>query len=254
LKNNKAEKNYLAQLEPRVKSWLYGPEEEIDDDDSDEAFDRWLLKLKSQNHIFTVGKVMIDRALLETRFSCVPERCSPAGQRGKNRSCCADVYVYLTPKERARIKKHRNYLRDYLNPREPRLKRLLLESKNFWLDNDGDSFCRPGKRCVFSQIDKSKRIRCHLHPISKKLKIDQTDIQPIPCRLFPLVIVDMEDKNILVTVLNRKNYRAFGAKHPKYYPCLNDDNLPPLIKSMGPTLDWVFGKGFAKAIEKVYPY
>ncbi len=243
----------MSQLDPRVRRWLNTPDPD-EDDDSDEHYDRWLLRRMSADQIMEVGGVQVDRALLDSRFACVPERCSPAVDRGSCRSCCADLTVYLTPAERARLGRHRKVLADHLRRREPRLEGVIGSRRGriprFFLDEDGDSLCRPGDRCVFSQIDSRGRIRCHLHSVHRKLGIDQTDLQPITCRLFPLVLCHMPRGKVLVTVNNRDNYRAWGGKHPRFFPCLSEPDLPPVLRTMGPTLDWLFGKGFTRAIRR----
>ena len=248
--------DFMSQLDPRVRRWLNTPDPDQDDedDDSDDHYDRWLQKRKSAGQIMEVGGVLVDRILLSSRFACLPWRCSPAVDRGAYRSCCADLTVYLTPAERARLGKHRNVLADHLRRREPRLKRIIGKTggriPRFFLDEDGDAFCRPGDRCVFSHIDSQGRIRCHLHPVHRKLGVDQTDLQPITCRLFPLVLCHMPHRKALVTLNNRDNYRAWGGKHPRYFPCLSEPDLPPVLRTMGPTLDWLFGKGFTSAIKR----
>jgi len=80
--------------------------------------------------------------------------------------------------------------------------------------------------------------------------VDRTDLQPVTCRLFPLVLVAMPKGGVLVTVNDGGNYRAWGARHPRSFPCLNDTRLPRVIDSMADTLDWLFGPGFAEAVRQ----
>ncbi|MBN2493123.1 MAG: DUF3109 family protein [Deltaproteobacteria bacterium] len=246
----------LSALDRRVRRWLDTPDpDEVDAGEADPAFDAWLLGRMARNAIFRVGDVMVDEDLLDARFACVPERCSPAVDRGKWKSCCADLTVYLTGRERRRIKRHAEALAKHLAKREPRLRKRITKwkkgkRKSFWLDSDGDALCRPDERCVFSRIDGQGRIRCHLHKLARKLDIDQTDVQPITCRLFPLVLVDMPEEKVLLTVVNAENHKAWGGKHPRHFPCLSDPELPPALESMGPTLDWLFGAGFAAELQR----
>jgi hypothetical protein len=242
----------LAQLDPRVRRWLQTPDPDDDDedDDSDSHYDRWLLNRMSRDQVLDVGGVLVDKALLGARFACVPERCSPTAKRGRQRSCCADLTVYLTPTERARLDRQRPVLTEHLRRREPELSKVLSNGRKpvgrFYLDEDGDALSRPHGRCVFSLIDSRGRIRCHLHSVHRQLGIDQTDIQPVTCRIFPLVLCHLPRGKVLVTIVNRQNYRAWGGKHPRFFPCLTDPKLPPALESMGPTLDWLFGAGFAR--------
>jgi hypothetical protein len=243
---------FLNQLDPRVKRWLNTPDPEgYEDDTNDDLFERWLLKSMATDRIADVGGVMVDKRLLTSTFACVPERCSPATDRGRFRSCCADLTVFVTRAERARLSKHKNVLAEQLQKHEPRLAGTVQKNRNFFMDEDGDTLLRAKKRCVFSQLDKRGRIRCHLHPVHRSLGIDQSDLQPITCRLFPLVLVAMPGEKVLVTMISKDNYRAWGATHPRYFPCLSDPHLEPVLKSMGPTLDWVFGKGFSRAFKRL---
>ncbi len=249
-------RDFLGLMDARVARWLHTPDPDCESDnqiESDSFFDGWLLRRMSHNAIFEVGGVLVDESILDVRFACVPERCSPTVERGKFKSCCADLTVYLTKRERKRLEKYRKPLAKYMLEREPRLAKRIKgkkKKKRFWLDRDGDAFARPKKRCVFSLIDSEGRIRCHLHNFAAKNGIEQTDIQPVTCRLFPLILVDLEDGRVLVTAMNTDNYKAWGGKHPKFFPCLSDPKLPPAIESMGPTLDWLFGEGFAAELSQ----
>jgi len=252
----RAEAQFLSKFDPVVRRWLNTPDPDDydEDNDEDEHYDRWLLKRMSEDQLVDVGGVLVDKALFTARFKCVPERCSPAIDRGHYRSCCADLTVFLTAAERDRMASYRHELVDHLDRREPRLRKLMRPRRGriprFFLDEDGDAFARPGERCVFSRIDSQGRIRCHLHTMYRKLDIGQTEIQPITCRLFPMVLCHMSRGRVLVTIINRSNYKAFGSKHPRYFPCLSEPDLPPALSSMAATMDWVFGPGFARAVRK----
>ncbi len=251
--------DYLHRMDQRVRRWLNSPDpdEEYEDydDDSDDFYDKWLLGAMAKGQIMDVGGVLVDRALLKARTACVPELCSPEMDRGHYKSCCADLTVFLDGSEIRRLSRHRKELAEYLAKKEPRLESILKKKNGrvtrFFLDEDGDALCRPGERCVFSKIDSKGRIRCHLHAMYKKLGVDRTDLQPITCRIFPLILCYLPRGKVLVTIINKENYKAWGSKHPRYFPCLSSPGLPPALKSMGPTLDWLFGKGFARAIERV---
>ncbi len=250
------ERNFLASFDPTVKRWLNTPDPDDYDEDGeeDDHYDRWLLKRMSKDQLVDVGGVLVDRALFTARFKCVPELCSPAVDRGHYRSCCADLTVFLTGAERNRMARYRGELVEHLDRREPRLHKLMRKRKGriprFFLDEDGDAFARPGNRCVFSKIDSQGRIRCHLHTMYRKLGIGQTEIQPVTCRLFPMVLCHMSRGRVLVTIINRENYKAFGSKHPRYFPCLAEPDLPLAMDTMASTMDWVFGPGFAKAVRR----
>ncbi|HSA23571.1 MAG TPA: hypothetical protein P5076_19075 [Myxococcota bacterium] len=244
-------RDYLTSFEPRVRRWLATPDPGPEDSEAaDQFFERWLLGRMADGQVLEVGGVMVDRALLEVRFRCVPGRCSPAVERGKLRSCCADLTVYVTPAERGRLRRHARALTEHLLAREPRLRALARREPEFFLDPDGESLSRPGQRCVCSRLLPDGKIRCHLHDLAARLGVGRTDLQPVTCRLFPLVLVAMPKGGVLVTVNDGGNYRAWGARHPRSFPCLNDTRLPRVIDSMADTLDWLFGPGFAEAVRQ----
>jgi hypothetical protein len=101
---------------------------------------------------------------------------------------------------------------------------------------------------VFSGLDSQGHIRCHLHAYAKQARVDRGELQPVSCRLFPLIVVDLGNGRTLLTVVADHTRRLVGAHPVKRYPCLDDPSLPPLASSMRADLDWLFGKGFAKAL------
>jgi len=208
----------------------------------------WLEEKGNQEGVLEVGPVLVDRKVLKTRFDCVPERCSPVRGRRNWRCCCEDFHVPLSADEKDRLARKRDELRIYLARCEPRLE---CGKGNFYLDEEGGALCRPGDRCVFSQLDRRGRIRCHLHRFAKQHKISISDVQPYTCRMFPLLLILLERGRILLTVLHKSNYKAFDTYAPKSFPCLADPSLPPLVESMAGTLDWLFGEGFAGELSRL---
>ena len=236
------------RLDSKVRRWLGVEEPEEADQASEDHFECWLEEKERGTEVVEVGKILVDEKVLKARFDCVPERCSPARGRRSRRSCCTDVYVPLSPAEKHRLASRQKDLGRYLAGREPRLE---CGEGAFYLDEEGEALCRPGGRCVFSLLDKRGRIRCHLHKFAKRQGIAQSDIQPYTCRIFPLLLILLDRGKILLTVLNKGNYKAFNTYAPKRFPCLADPSLPPLVESMADTLDWLFGKGFARELQKL---
>jgi Fe-S-cluster containining protein len=247
-------KKTTYKLASNVKNWLAYDEPDDCEEEADGFFDNWLEKTEARDDLIVIDKILVDPGVLKAHFDCVPERCAPWAARGRFRSCCADIYVSIGKKEIAKLRKNHRVLDAHLSKTEPRLKKLLDSSngnkKEFFLDEDGDALCRPGGRCVFSLMDKQARLRCRLYTVAKKQNMEITDIQPFTCRIFPLIIVQLDGGRVLLTVLDKKNYKAFESHPPSRFPCLSDPKLPPLVKSMSKTLDWMFGKGFAKVLQK----
>ena len=159
----------------------------------------------SQREVVLVGGVLVDRAVLRQRFACVSDRCAPGPERGRNRSCCADTFVSLSRAEDRRLESRGVDLLGWLKAREPRL--ANYQGRHFYRDESELGLARPGGRCVFSQLDEQGRIRCRLHAYAKQARIDRSELQPLSCRLFPLIVVDRGAGRVLLTVVGSPGYR-----------------------------------------------
>lgn len=228
-----------------VARWLRAEGVAPDEGDGPD-WDTWLLRRMSRGDVLDVGGVLVDRAVLRQRFACVSDRCAPGSARGRYRSCCADACVSLSGGEDRRLARRGVDLLGFIAKQEPRLR--THRGRTFYREDAEPSLTRPGGRCVFSKLDGQGRIRCHLHAYAKQKRIDRGQLQPINCRLFPLIVVDCGSGRVLLTVVASHTRRLVGAYPPKRYPCLDDASLPPLFESMRDDLDWVFGKGFAKQL------
>jgi hypothetical protein len=212
------------------------------------AWDAWVLRRMCLGEVADVGGVLVDRAVLRQRFACVSERCAPRPGRGHQRSCCADVLVPLTRAEDRRLGRHASDLLGFMKAREPRL--ASCHARDFYRAEEAPVLARPAGRCVFSQLDARGRIRCRLHAYAKQAQVDRATVQPLGCRLFPLIVVDLGRGRVLLSVVAAHTHRLV-ASHPAHrYPCLCDPSLPPLHEALAADLDWLFGKGFAKALAR----
>jgi len=236
-----------SKLHPLVARWLRADAPESTQIDPPD-WDTWLLRKMSQREVVLVGGVLVDRAVLRQRFACVSDRCAPGPERGRDRSCCADTFVSLSRAEDRRLENRGVDLLGWLKAREPRL--ANHQGRHFYRDDSELGLARPGGRCVFSQLDEQGRIRCRLHAYAKQARIDRGELQPLSCRLFPLIVVDRGGGRVLLTVVGSHTRRLVGAYPAKRYPCLADASLPPLYETMRGDLDWVFGKGFAQALSR----
>jgi hypothetical protein len=229
---------------PRVRRWLRGDDPTEVASTAGDGWDVWLLHAMSRGRVHDVGGVLVDAALLEQRFACVPDRCAPGPGRGRFRSCCADVAVEVTRAEARRLGTARGRVARHLAAREPRLGGLPLS-----LVEDG-ALTRPGGRCVMSCLGPDGRIRCHLHAFGRAVGRERRALQPAPCQLFPLIVVDVGDGRVALTVVSRATWRLAGARPPAQYPCLADPTLPALKDSLAADLDWLMGPGFARALRE----
>jgi hypothetical protein len=238
----------MFRLERRALEWLREGGQDEDAEPYDNCIQEWVLRKMSRGDILDVQGVMVDRALLDARFACVPARCSPAVARGRYRSCCADLSVTLSPTEKGRLMRCRKRLGEHLSKHEASLRREEVAGASYWLAEDSASLARPNGRCAFSRIEKDCRIRCHLHVFARAQGVAPGALQPLSCSLFPLALFALTPGRVLVTVLQKTNYTLLRGLPPERFPCLSDSTLPPLIESMRTTLDRLFGKGFTRTI------
>lgn len=215
---------------PRLARWLRAGDVQLPESAEGADWDGWLLRQMNAGEIVTVGGVLVDRQVLRQRFACVSERCAPRRGRGAFRSCCADAAVALDSGERRRL------------ARIPELACEPWEDDGFLAHCDG--------RCVLSQIDAHGRIRCRLHALARRRGVDRSEIQPLSCRLFPLIVLDFGQGRVALTLISTSTWRLVQAHPPKRYPCLADPALPPLTQALRGDLDWAFGKGFARALAR----
>lgn len=238
------------ELNPIARRWLRAPDGAAEDSGADGPdWQAWLLGRMSRGQIADVGGVLVDRAVLAARFACASDRCAPRPGRGALAvSCCADVSVSLSRSEERRLR-----------GAWPRLERFLLRCERpsapsrppgFMEGAQGAALARPSGRCVFSQIDRAGRIRCRLHAFARAAGLDRGALQPLSCRLFPLIAVALPRGRVALTLVARHTHRLVWAFAPERYPCLGDPALPPLVDSMKADLDWLFGRGFARALRR----
>ncbi|MBI5546586.1 MAG: hypothetical protein HY901_22110 [Deltaproteobacteria bacterium] len=215
---------------PRLRRWLRSGTEEASAPGLEPDWDGWLLRRMSQGRITTIGGVLVDRELLSQRFACVSDRCAPRAGRGAWRSCCADLEVGVDGGE------------------QRRLARAAKQLPEGYCEHG--HLTRPDGRCAFAQLDLEGRIRCRLHGLARRRGIERSELQPLSCRLFPLIVLDFGPGRVVLTLVSKSTWRLMGGYPPGRYPCLTEPSLPPLVESMKGDLDWAFGKGFARALAK----
>lgn len=249
------------RLNPRARHWLRSPSpgeapggsaapEGSAGDQGEGDWDVWVLGRMAAGAFLDVGGILVDLAVLDQRFECVSERCAPRTGRGRLRSCCADLDVALIGAEINRLRRHTRRLHLWLARREPRIADLPKEEEGrpFWLADDCAHLTRPGGRCVFSAMDRRGRIRCHLHRYAKAHDLERQAVQPLPCRLFPLILVELPTGGVALTTLHRRTTRLVGTFPVSRFPCLSDPTHGPLRRALAKDLDWLFGKGFAREL------
>ena len=249
------------KLNPFVRRWLRSPclgddpwgEQEVAATGWD--WEDWFPKAAARDQILRLPGVWVDRAVLTQRFACVSDRCLPRPGRVAFRSCCADLGCVLSHGEARRLRPHTEALWKHLVRRDRRLLQHCHPpgqgDRPFWLDESGEYLARPDDRCVFSTIDGRGRIRCELFAFAKAQGLDRHDVQPVPCSMFPFVLLDMCDGSLALSVMNRQTYRYIPTWHPRHFPCLSDPALPYLTESAAGDLDFFFGEGFAAELGRL---
>jgi hypothetical protein len=191
--------------DPQLTRWLAG-------DDAPEA--DWaphVARLGMRGGLGRVGQFLLDLPALGQRWACASETCAPGRRAARHRSCCADLDVGPSPEEIARIEGGIGEIAAAMAG-DPR-----------WEDGvpawhaDG-VFTRPGRRCVFARLEPGG-LACGLHRAEDAADRPRGSYKPLPCRLFPLALVDLGERR-LVTAVHRNTARLLDSRGATQFPCL----------------------------------
>ncbi len=193
----------------------------------------WLLHLMARDRLVDLGRGRwADGIALAAPHACTPAACTPGRRAPRHRSCCADLEVTPSPEERARIE---GVLSDPLLADDPR----WAGGPPPVFDEEG-ALRRPGRRCVFARPDPDG-LRCALHTLEDARGWPRGRVKPMPCRLFPLAVVAL-DEGVLLTAVHRRTARGLGARPAAAFPCLHREGAPPLYVSERATIEALFGR------------
>lgn len=194
-----------------------------------------LLQLAARGQLGRVGrKLLLDLPALSQSFACVTSLCTPGARAKDARSCCADLEVTVSDAERAAIATSLPAIAAHLGWRST--------PEVF----DGDTLTRPSRRCVFAV---ESPLRCGLHTFEDANALTRGALKPLPCRLFPLVIVDAEDGRTLVTAIHTRTATLAGSRPARAFPCLGID-APTIAESCADTLTALYGEKSAADIAR----
>jgi len=185
-----------------------------------------VLRLANRGALGHAAGWLLDLPALAQPYACDSAKCSPGLRRPRDRSCCADLAVAVTPDERAAIEAVLPTVEARMAA-DPRWKR---RPEVF----DDGVLRRPGRRCVFAYGDAG--LRCALHDLGAK---------PMPCRLFPLAVVDLGDHRLL-TAVHKTTARALQTFPARHFPCLGSG--PPVVESERQTLRGIMSAQAAAAV------
>ncbi|MCB9681234.1 MAG: hypothetical protein H6733_07150 [Alphaproteobacteria bacterium] len=188
------------------------------------------------------AELLLDLPALAAPFACRPHTCTPGRRPARARSCCADVLVQPTPGERAAITRALPHVRAWMTEHDHR---WANGPPTLWTD---EGLARPRGRCVFAS-EEADGLRCGLHVVEDAQGWRRGTIKPMPCRLFPLVVVDLGDGRRLLTAVTPRTARKVGLASAKVFPCLGDPVLrPALYQSQRDTIEALWGPAVYRAI------
>jgi hypothetical protein len=188
--------------------------------------------------------MLLDLPALAQPFACRSKTCAPSLRPARTRSCCADLVVELTPTEGDRIAAALPEVAAWMRPRDTRWQSVPAIL-------DGDLLVRSGGRCVFAAQDRHG-LTCALHAVEDATGRPRGALKPMPCRLFPLVLVDLGEDRVLLTAVTRHTARRVGLPPPASFPCLRGDTTrtAPLARNVRDTIRELWGEEIWGAVRR----
>lgn len=187
-------------------------------------------------------KLLLDLPALAQPFACVPSRCAPGLRVAGRRSCCADLTVEVTPSEEAAINGALPELAAWMAPRDARWKGGAPQTF------EEGSLVRADRRCIFAMRDE-RGLSCGLHALEDATARPRGTLKPMPCRLFPLVVVDLGSEQLLLTAVSRKLGERFGLPPARLFPCLGGAQRP-LVDEVADTIRELWGEGTVRRVRR----
>ena len=183
-------------------------------------------------------RIWLDLPALAQPWACASGTCAPGRRAPTARSCCADLEVEPNAAELAAI--------------EADLPGIAVEmagdprwSRTPALTRDG-ALARPGRRCVFA-LEVADGLACGLHRREDTAGLSRGTLKPLPCRLFPLVVVDIEDGRTLLSAVHRRTATLAGTRPARAFPCIGLEGVPSVAESCQDTLTALYGARAARA-------
>ena len=198
----------------------------------------WVLQGMARGTLLPLGGgVVADLVALGAPHACRPAACTPSvagGRRARgHRSCCADLVVTPSATERARIE-------EVLDAPELADDPRFAPEPSAVFDEDG-ALRRPRGRCVLARSTPDG-LRCALHRLEDARGWPRGRVKPLPCRLFPLAVVALDDDRVLLTALHRRTSRALTGRPAAAFPCLHLAGAPILAVSEAEILTELLGR------------
>ncbi len=189
-----------------------------------------LLQLAARDNLGQAGRGrLLDLPALAQAWTCATGACTPGRRAPGARSCCADLELTPTADERAAIDAALPEIGAFLASRDPR-----------WAAGapaiyEGDSLRRPGRRCVFA-AEGPEGLRCGLHELEDATARTRGTLKPLACRLFPLVVVEVDPQTTLLSAIHRNTARLAGSRPARAFPCIGASDAPTVAESCADTI------------------
>ncbi len=207
-----------------------------------------LLQLAARGALGRASRtLLLDLPALAQPWTCATGHCTPGRRAPDARSCCADLEVSPSAEERAAIEAALPEIAAFLAPRDPR---WAAPVDPF----DGDALRRPGRRCVFALPPSDAPgdgLSCGLHALEDATGRPRGALKPLPCRLFPLVLVDIEDGRTLLSAIAPRTWRLAGSRPARAFPCLGLEGAPTVAEACADTITTLYGAKAARTVVEV---
>lgn len=189
--------------------------------------------------------LLLDLPALAQPFACRSRTCAPSLRPARTRSCCADLDVDVTPGERDAITAALPEVAAWMQTRDARW--LTGSPETF----DGDTLRRPGRRCVFAAQGPGG-LTCALHAVEDETGRARGTLKPMPCRLFPLAVIDLGEDRLLLSAVTRHTAGPLGLPTAGSFPCLRGDTtrVTPLVQSVRDTIRELWGDTTWRAVRR----
>jgi len=184
--------------------------------------------------------ILLDLPALTQPYACQTSACTPGMRARTSRSCCADLEVTVTPREEAAI---RSAL--------PEIAQALREDPR-WRNGppevvvDG-TLRRSKRRCIFAKMA-PLGLSCALHETEDATARPRGSLKPMPCRLFPLAVVELGDGRLMLTAIHRRTATRLASRPARVFPCLNA-GATPLYVSEKDAITELFGPDVYRRVD-----
>ena len=205
----------------------------------------WLAEGLGSGAIVDVEGVFVDLAALAgRRFACRPALCTPGLRERGVLSCCADLDVTLSAAERRSIDRHLPQVSLQMAARD---RRWSGGAPAIYADPAARQpvLARSARRCVFA-YPTPDGLRCGLHTTAEAEGLPVARLKPLPCRLFPLVLLKARGRTVLTASVGAVG-AALSAPPEQRLACLRSE-LPPLHVSCREAIEEQFGGAFYRRL------